>query len=381
VIWLKYHEIQIKKQTIYIILTDDNMKSNPNQHFVLIEDLASAGAGVCRIDGKVCFVPYSVTGDSLRIEIKSENRSFIRAQIVEILSPGPHRRQPPCTLFGQCGGCTWLHVDPIHQAHTKEKILRRALELKQVGFVRSPAMLGYRRVARLHLNPTTGSLGFKKQKGNEVVDVNTCPILAPRLNTAIAPVKNWLLNHMDAETEVRLVLGEGGIVAHVKSKTPLSPNFYQGGMALVPTHLNGLLVSVDGVLATVAGDGSIGAPGIDESLLTMPASSFGQANWDTNQLLGSTVSQWVKEGGFSTIMELFAGAGNLTVSLAPHRKKMVTVEISGEACRAAKRNLSKRNLKHVTVVNGDSLKTYLDLGNKYELVVLDPPPFGRWGTG
>ncbi|MCP3884470.1 MAG: TRAM domain-containing protein, partial [Propionibacteriaceae bacterium] len=67
--------------------------------------LAAGGDGVGRVNGKVCFVPFSVPGDRLQIRIVQENRSLVRGEIVAIEKPGSARRVPPCALFGNCGGC------------------------------------------------------------------------------------------------------------------------------------------------------------------------------------------------------------------------------------------------------------------------------------
>jgi 23S rRNA (uracil1939-C5)-methyltransferase len=353
------------------------MKKTGHLHIIEIEGLAAGGDGVGRIDGKACFVPFSAAGDRLQIRIVQENRSFLRAEIVDVQNPGPGRRAPTCPIFGICGGCAWLHVDEDSQIEAKQHILCRALGIEEVVVHPSPQKLGYRKIARLHFDPNQGWLGFRKQKNKSVVDLQTCPILAPDLNQVIAPLKEILLPHVNGQAEIRLALGDNGPVVLLETNEPLPSIFYAEGSELVPHPFSGLLVSVDGFRTVVAGSGQVPITGIDGDPLHIPISSFGQANHGINSLLGQTVSGWIKEGRYGNIMELFAGAGNLTMILADSVRTVAIAEMDEAACHAARENLSIRGLKKVTVHHGDGLEIYRRFGDKFELVVMDPPRTGH----
>jgi 23S rRNA (uracil1939-C5)-methyltransferase len=72
-------------------------------------------------------------------------------------------------------------------------------------------------------------------------------------------------------------------------------------------------------------------------------------------------------------VELYAGAGNFSVLLAPLADELITVESVGPACVAARENLAARGLK-AKVVEADAA-TY-DWPSSTSLVVLDPPRTG-----
>jgi 23S rRNA (uracil1939-C5)-methyltransferase len=63
---------------------------------VLIDSVAFKGYGVARIDGKVVFVPYTVTGDEAWIEITEEKKRYSTARVIQVLKPSPGRVNPPC---------------------------------------------------------------------------------------------------------------------------------------------------------------------------------------------------------------------------------------------------------------------------------------------
>src|SRR5262249_52809358 len=93
-----------------------------------IQALAAGGDGVARTDGLAVFVPLAAPGDRVRARVTQVRARFARAEIVELLSPGPGRRSAPCPYYGRCGGCTWQHLDESAQLAARGAIARAALE-------------------------------------------------------------------------------------------------------------------------------------------------------------------------------------------------------------------------------------------------------------
>ena len=76
-----------------------------------ITDLSHDGRGVARIDGKAVFVAGALEGERVRLRIHRRHRHFDEAETLEVLNASPHRVQPRCAHFGQCGGCSLQHLD------------------------------------------------------------------------------------------------------------------------------------------------------------------------------------------------------------------------------------------------------------------------------
>ena len=74
---------------------------------VAIERMCYGGAGFGRVAGKACFVPFSAPGDQARIRVVKEKRSYLEGELLELDVVSPLRVDPPCPLFGSCGGCNW----------------------------------------------------------------------------------------------------------------------------------------------------------------------------------------------------------------------------------------------------------------------------------
>ena len=98
-----------------------------SEHEILeleIDTLAGGGAGVARdSEGRVVFVHGTVPGDRVRARVTRRRSSFAEAEIVEVLHPSSHRREPACSLANRCGGCPWQQVDYPLQAAAKGRLL------------------------------------------------------------------------------------------------------------------------------------------------------------------------------------------------------------------------------------------------------------------
>ena len=106
---------------------------------VTITGIAVGGDGVGRLsDGRVVFVPRTAPGDRIRLREGSlqQHRNFARAEVGEIVEPGPGRVAPPCPhyIHDHCGGCQLQHLAYDGQLAAKRAIvgdtLRRIGKLK-----------------------------------------------------------------------------------------------------------------------------------------------------------------------------------------------------------------------------------------------------------
>lgn len=68
------------------------------------------GDGVARCDGKVVFVPYTLSGERVRAVVKSVKKNYATASVIKVLSPSPSRVEPDCPHYYKCGGCDTRHL-------------------------------------------------------------------------------------------------------------------------------------------------------------------------------------------------------------------------------------------------------------------------------
>ena len=163
-----------------------------------IDNLTFGGRGVGRLDGKAVFVPYTIAGEKVRCRIVNEQKRYSEAELIEILEPSTHRQAPACPVFAECGGCHWQHLPYAQQLQWKEQIfkesLSRSMQLDDDLFqpiVASPSAWNYRCRAQIKCRRSNGKFvaGFYRPGSHYVVDIVSCPLLAPELNLVLPRLK------------------------------------------------------------------------------------------------------------------------------------------------------------------------------------------------
>lgn len=337
-----------------------------------IRDLAQGGDGVFDSDKGVVFVAGAFPGDRVRARIEEIRPSFRRGRVLEVLDPGDARRESPCEVAGLCGGCPWMALEPSAQREAKAKFVAEALSC----FEDSPdlewvlgAELAYRRRARLGWRQ--GRLGYHRRRRSSLVDVETCPVLQPVLESGLKALRQNVLPMLKGEGELRLARSGDGAIAHLSTSVQQPPSVYEKLATLVPEHFVGISFDVEGSVARF-GDTSERMTHLDGQELMGPEAGFSQAH-DLNDALAKTVAEAASQG--KNVLELYAGHGNFSVLLAAATKNLVAIELDEDATEALRQNLRARGLK-ARVTATDAANYPKPPVGGYDVVVLDPPRNG-----
>ncbi|MBQ9584038.1 MAG: class I SAM-dependent RNA methyltransferase [Bacteroidales bacterium] len=82
-------------------------KQKPLLENVRIEAVAAEGNSLSHVDGKVLFVPQTVPGDVVDVQVTRMRKGYMEGYVVRLVSPSPDRLEPVCKHYGDCGGCKW----------------------------------------------------------------------------------------------------------------------------------------------------------------------------------------------------------------------------------------------------------------------------------
>jgi tRNA/tmRNA/rRNA uracil-C5-methylase (TrmA/RlmC/RlmD family) len=159
-----------------------------------IADIAFGGKGVARENGRAVFVPYTIEGETVSVEIVREKKQFAEAELVDVKESSPHRVTPECPYFGRCGGCAYQHIDYEHQLAIKWRqvrdVLQRIGKLKDIPMrpiIPSPKQYGYR--SRITVHAQDGVIGFFRRDSHRLIDIERCPISRDEVNRALAELR------------------------------------------------------------------------------------------------------------------------------------------------------------------------------------------------
>ncbi len=163
---------------------------------VRIDKLVYGGDGLARLDsGEVVFVPFVAPGESAQITLENPAQKIKHGTVCALEEASSERVKPPCSVFGECGGCQWQHLSATAQADWKRQIVEESLvrigKLKSV--VVNPAITPPDESARWHYrnkaewivsreNPEQPRLAYARLKSHDPVAFDHCWIIPEAMN-------------------------------------------------------------------------------------------------------------------------------------------------------------------------------------------------------
>lgn len=307
---------------------------HPGERVTLrVDDLAFGGEGVARQDGFVVFVPFTIPGELVEVELTEIGKKHGRGRLLRVIEASPERTAPCCPYFGDCGGCQYQHLDYAAQLRWKRSqvanLMTRlgGLPPEVVGeVVPCPAPYGYRNriMVRSQHHRREGRLavGFLRPESREVLDITACAIAEPELNEQLAA---WR-----AEPPAR------------------------GGLKRVFR---------------------VPPAGWD-----VPADSFFQNNFKLLPGLVATVRGRLREAGVRHLVDAYCGVGFFSLVTADLVASFAGIEIDGHAIAAARRNAVRRGVTNGEFVAGPAETWLPPLLAKFPAartaVLVDPPRTG-----
>lgn len=111
------------------------------QNYPLIEGLeittlAAEGKAMGRWNDQVVFVPMTVPGDVVDVQIRIKRRRFMEGYVVNYRKHSEKKIAPFCSHFGVCGGCKWQNLPYQEQLNFKGEQVRD--QLSRIGKIELP---------------------------------------------------------------------------------------------------------------------------------------------------------------------------------------------------------------------------------------------------
>lgn len=101
-----------------------------------ITTLAAEGKAMGRYEDVVVFVPMTVPGDVVDVQIRSKRRRYMEGFVVRYVKKSSLRAEPFCEHFGVCGGCKWQNLPYDEQLRFKTEQVRD--QLTRIGKIELP---------------------------------------------------------------------------------------------------------------------------------------------------------------------------------------------------------------------------------------------------
>jgi 23S rRNA (uracil1939-C5)-methyltransferase len=370
------------------------MTCNPRVLTTRVTDLTHEGRGVAGIDGQRVFVSGALPGETVTIRPRGKRRKYQEAELVDVLEASPDRVEPPCEVFGRCGGCTLQHMSRPAQIRFKQRTVEQTLA--RVGGLQPDhwlepvidAQWGYRRRARLSVRDVPRKervlVGFRERATQYVTDMSSCPVLTAPMDGLIAALSeligNTSLRAKIPQIEVAVADHAAAVVLRVLA-TPSTED-------LTLLRAFGDRHDVD-VYTQSGGPGTVAPvdparerrlsyalPEFNLDLQFLPV-DFVQVNAAVNQRLVRQVVDLAEARGDDRVLDLYCGLGNLSLPLAQRAGALVGVEGEAGLVARAVQNAERNGIANARFVTADLSQTdWSFLRESWDIVILDPPRTG-----
>ena len=375
------------------------------EHTVTIEGYGEGGMGVARIDGRVVFVHGALRGEKCRVLILKTLKSVAFAKVLEVIEPSSERITPDCPYFPRCGGCTYRHIRYEEELRLKKQRVQDNLSRIGGSDVTVEEILGardtlrYRNKAQYPVSKD-GAVGFYRARTHEVIECEHCLLVKPEADAAAEALREYMQSCRVAGYDEKT---GRGLVRHLYVRSNAA------GESLVCVLVNGDKLPKEDRLVTLLRDacpkctgivlgtntkkGNVilgdryrtlwGSDRLEDTLcgktfrLSVP--SFYQVNRIQAERLYAKAIEFAGLTGQETVLDLYCGAGTITLALSDHAKKVLGAEIVPEAIDDARENAARNGVKNVEFFCGDASDVAKKLARENlrpDVITVDPPRKG-----
>ncbi len=390
--------------------------------------------GIVCVGDETAVVKNSLPGQKVKFSVNKVRKGKAEGRLLEVTEKSPLETGRTCSLFGLCGGCTYLSLPYEEQLKVKEEQVKRLLDSvlnKQEeawafeGIKGSPKAYEYRNKMEFSFGDEykDGPLALGMHKRGSFYDIVTvadCEIVDADYRLILQTVRDYFarakvsfFHRMSHEGYLRHLLvrkasrtGEILVALVTTSQDPWQGETAVEGSLDVDALITGfkdLLLSLeqdrklagkfagilhitnDSIADVVQSDRTellYGQEYFYEELLGLKFKistfSFFQTNSYSAEVLYQTARDYVGDLGGSdkTVFDLYSGTGTIAQLMAPAAGNVIGVEIVEEAVEAAKKNAAANGLDNCEFIAGDVLKVLDEVEEKPDMIILDPPRDG-----
>lgn len=322
------------------------------------------GQGVCKDEKPVLFVDGALPGETVSVTVTQSQKNRAKASVKKVVDASASRVMPFCDKAKRCGGCQLQHVNADDALQWRQQAISSYWQ-KQLGVSTIPwqppvksTREAYRRKARLAVdvrNVKQPKIGYREASGNQVVDIDTCPVLVASLQSLILPLKQVLLPHPATRHlgHVSLLAGDNVASVALRFTRPPSQSLQDAlkefacnhGVNMQWEHNEKVVVLHEAAPLRVTTEGDL--------FLSPSPNDFVQVNKVVNQRMIEQAMAWLSPKPGERIADWFSGLGNFSLSLAKRGASVFAVEGVANMVERAKHNALKQGISSIDWAHRD----------------------------
>ena len=342
-----------------------------NTEIVTTEKTVFGGNTIARIDSKTVFIPFSLPGETLSINIVQHKNDYDNAEIVKIIEASPHRITPPCKYYGLCGGCNMMHIAPEYQRELRKQMLYDAYisnKIEPECEIETIYGPDYNYRARFQLNEG----GLSQRSGNNVIQIKECFCAEAPVNQFFAETPaekrpsgrchvfgsdkalQKLIIEKNDDFSDKKVLNNRQVGNKSKKLKNIKENHYFSGTILSPENTVTAVINGKSIEFDVRG--------------------FFQSNLFVFEKVVDLMIKLLPPG--ENVLDMYSGCGSLSVFLAERFANVVMVEHNRDAVVFAERNMNGKQHLSYGLSGENWVKNCASTCPPFDACVIDPPRSG-----
>ena len=398
---------------------------------VTIIDTAAEGKSMAKIDEKVVFVPLSVPGDIVDIQITRKRRRFMEGKVIHFHHYSEKRVEPFCEHFGVCGGCKWQLLSYEDQLANKARTVKDSIE--RIGKQENPPILPiiaapetqfYRNKLEFTFSnkewltqeqidsgedfDNRNALGFHiPGRFDKILDIKKCWLQDEPSNSIRLWVKEYAVKHELTFFDLReqngflrnLIIrtstnGEVMCVFAFAKEDKEKREALLNAFHEVFPQVNSLMYVINDKRNDTIGDLEIEIyNGADHIVEEMPSydrektlkfkigpKSFYQTNSEQAHTLYHLAADFAEIKKDEMVYDLYTGTGTIAQFIASQAKEVIGIEYVEAAIEDAKINAEVNEIENTRFFAGDMkdifTPAFLKKHGNADVVITDPPRAG-----
>ncbi len=373
-----------------------------------IKKIGINGEGIGYYNKMAIFVDHVLPEENVDVELVEVYDKRLVAKVVDIKTKSPHRVEPFCPIFRECGGCQLQHLASDEVAKTKRDIILEAL--KRYTHRNLPSNIvkdtisadierDYRYKASLPVRFNgKNHVGMFKANSRKFVQMDACPIQHPLVNEIIGEILHLMNIYKIKGYDDKYKSGDvSSLVVRVSSLDEVQVTFVMlrhhkklGALVEEITEKDPRIKSVFRVLEKKHQNVGFfnksltklyGKDMIDEELggyqFQLKPEAFFQLNPPQANKFYQEMVRLADLKKYHVAIDAFAGTAPVSHYIADKCSKVYAIEIDKEACDSARVSLKKNGIDNVTVLNSDFKRALSGLKKKkIDVMFFDPPRTG-----
>lgn len=377
-----------------------------------IEKIVYGGEGLGYYNDFAIFVPMSVPGDKVEIEIISKKKSYARGIITKLLESGEERIDRERVSFEDFHGCDFGMLNYNAQLKYKELLVKDVME--KIGGVKDIEILPIVGSEKIYNYRNKVIEPFAYGKNKEIItgmfEKRSHNVFQVKENMLSSELSNKVINkakeilNRDKNISVYNEIQHRGILRHIMTRT----NSKNEAMVVLVVNLKKVSKEIEKFLLELYNQMDeiksvyvslntektnfalgktmvhlFGQKTILEEIegikFNISPSSFFQINLDQTKKLYNIGISYFDNIEDKYIIDAFSGTGTIGMILSKKANKIYSIEIVKSAVEDGIKTSKENGINNMEFIIGDvnkEIKTLMDNGNRVDSIIFDPPRKG-----